>query len=95
MQEDMKIHHIGIFHLKLGNKIYDFNSSVKLFTDRYNRLGPANWSYGKYPSGLENHPVTGISWFEARAYARFKNLTLPNVFQWTYASGIPENLDDC
>jgi dienelactone hydrolase/heme/copper-type cytochrome/quinol oxidase subunit 2 len=79
------------FPIQVGNKIYDFNSSVKLFTDRYEKLGPANWSYGKYPSGLENHPVTGISWFEARAFARFKNLNLPNIFQWTYASGIPEN----
>ena len=79
------------FPFEIGNKIYDFNSSVKLFTDKYGKLGPANWSYGKFPSGLENHPVTGISWFEARAYARYKNLTLPNVFQWTYASGIPEN----
>ncbi len=79
------------FPIQVGNKIYDFNSSVKLFTDRYNKLGPANWSYGKYPSGLDNQPVTGISWFEARAFARFKNLNLPNIFQWTYASGIPEN----
>ena len=79
------------FPIQIGKKIYDFNSSIKLFTDRYNRLGPANWSYGKYPSGLGNQPVTGISWFEARAFAKFKNLNLPNIFQWTYASGIPEN----
>ena len=79
------------FPIQVGNKIYDFNSSIKLFIDKYGRKGPANWSYGKYPSGLDNHPVTGISWFEARAYAKFKNLTLPNIFQWTYASGIPEN----
>ena len=80
------------FPIQIGNKIYDFNSSVKLFTDRYNKLGPANWSYGKYPSGLDNQPVTGISWFEARAFAEFKNLNLPNIFQWTYASGIPDNV---
>ena len=80
------------FPIQIGNKIYDFNSSVKLFTDRYNKPGPANWSYGKYPSGLENQPVTGISWFEARAFAKFKNLNLPNIFQWTYASGIPDNV---
>lgn len=79
------------FPFQVGNKIYDFNSSIKLFTDRYEKPGPANWSYGKFPSGLDNQPVTGISWFEARAYAKFKNLNLPNIFQWTYASGIPEN----
>ena len=79
------------FPIQVGDKIYDFNSSVKLFIDKYGKKGPVNWSYGKYPSGLDNHPVTGISWFEARAYAKFKNLTLPNIFQWTYSSGIPEN----
>jgi len=80
------------FPFQVGDKIYDFNSSIKLFIGRYGKLGPANWSFGKFPSGLENHPATGISWFEARAYARFKNLNLPNIFQWTYASGIPENV---
>ena len=58
-----------------------------MFTGKYGKSGPANWSYGKFPSGLDNHPVTGLSWFEARAYAKFKNLELPNVFQWLYASG--------
>ena len=79
------------FPYQVGDKIYDFNSTIKLFVGKFGKLGPSNWSYGKFPSGLENHPVTGISWFEARAYAKFKNLTLPNIFQWTYASGIPEN----
>lgn len=79
------------FPFQVGDKIYDFNSTIKLFTDKYDKPGPANWSYGKFPSGLDNQPVTGISWFEARAYARYKNLNLPNIFQWTYASGIPEN----
>ena len=79
------------FPLQVGDKIYDFNSSIKLFVDKYGKLGPSNWSYGKYPTGLGNHPVTGISWFEARAFARFSNLSLPNIYQWLYASGIPDN----
>ena len=79
------------FPFQAGDKIYDFNSSIKLFTDKYGQLGPANWSYGKFPSGLDDYPVTGISWFEAKAYAKFKNLKLPNIYEWTYASGIPEN----
>ena len=79
------------FPFQVGNKIYDFNSSIKLFVDRFGKYGPSNWSYSKLPKGLENHPVTGISWFEARAFAKFSNLSLPNVYQWLYASGIPEN----
>ncbi len=79
------------FPFEVGNKIYDFNSSIKLFTDKYGKLGPANWSYGKFPAGLENLPVTGISWFEARAYARYSKLSLPNLYQWLFASGIPDD----
>ena len=79
------------FPFQIGNQTLDFNSTVKLFTDKYGKLGPANWSYGKYPSGLEDHPVTGISWFEAKAYAKYKNMSLPNIFQWLYASGLPED----
>ena len=80
------------FPFKVGDKTYDFNSSVKMFTDRYGRPGPSNWAYGQFPTGLDNYPVTGISWFEARAYAKFSNLSLPNVYQWLLASGNPEDL---
>ena len=76
------------FPFKIGDKIYDFNSTIKQFTDRYGKSGPANWSYGKYPSGLDNHPVTGISWFEARAFANYSKLSLPNLYQWLYSSGV-------
>ena len=80
------------FPFQVGSKTYDFNSSMKMFTGKYGRPGPSNWAYGQFPSGLDNYPVTGISWFEARAYAKFLNLTLPNVYQWLLASGNPENL---
>ena len=36
----------------------------------------------------ENLPVTGISWFEARAYSRYTGKKLPNLFQWLYAAGL-------
>ena len=57
------------FPFEVGNKIYDFNSSIKHL--QIWEACPANWSYGKFPAGQEDLPVTGISWFEARAYARF------------------------
>jgi len=80
------------FPFQVGNKTYDFNSSIKMFTDRYGRPGPSNWAYGQFPTGLDNYPVTGISWFEARAFAKFSNLSLPNIYQWLLASGNPEDL---
>lgn len=75
------------FPIIIGDRSYDFKSTVKLFVGKYGKPGPANWSYGKFPSGTDNLPVTGISWFEAKAYAKYRNLEIPNVFQWLYASG--------
>ena len=43
------------------------NSTIKTFTGKFGRTGPSNWSYGMYPDGQENFPVTGISWYEAMA----------------------------
>tara|TARA_A100001015_G_scaffold246138_1_gene282418 strand:- start:400 stop:2658 length:2259 start_codon:yes stop_codon:yes gene_type:complete len=74
------------FPITIDQKNYDFSSTVKKFTGKYGKLGPSNWSYGKFPNGMDNHPVNGISWFEARAFAKYKNLEIPNIFQWIYAA---------
>ena len=52
------------------------------FVDRTGRPGPATWEAGSYPDGTENHPVTGVSWYEAAAYAAFVHKQLPTVFHW-------------
>ena len=43
----------------------------------------AGWEAGSYPDGQENHPVTGVSWYEAAAYAAYANKQLPTVFHWS------------
>ncbi|MFH1708213.1 MAG: bifunctional serine/threonine-protein kinase/formylglycine-generating enzyme family protein [Planctomycetota bacterium] len=54
--------------------------------------GPATWIEGKYPLGREDHPVTGISYFEARAFARWKaekagrDYRLCAEFEWEKAA---------
>ncbi len=57
-------------------------SALKLFIDKTGRAGPANWEAGSYPDGQENHPVTGISWYEAAAYAAYAKKQLPTIFHW-------------
>jgi dienelactone hydrolase len=74
------------FPYSFGNEELTFDSTIKTFIDKHGQFGPAEWSYGNYPEGQENFPVTGISWFEARAYAKFKNLSLPNLYQWANAA---------
>ena len=54
------------FPINIGTKTYDFNS-VENFVGEFGKPGPSNWSYSKFQKGQEDFPVTGISWFLARA----------------------------
>ena len=44
--------------------------------------GPATWEVGSYPEGREEYPVSGVSWYEAAAYAEWAGKSLPTVFHW-------------
>jgi formylglycine-generating enzyme required for sulfatase activity len=48
-------------------------------------LGPASWkSNGSIPDGLEAHPVTGVSYLEAKAFCRWLNRAYPqDGWEWT------------
>jgi DNA-binding winged helix-turn-helix (wHTH) protein/dienelactone hydrolase len=52
------------------------------FIDRTGRPGPATWEAGTFPDGLADHPVTGVSWYEAAAYAAWADKQLPTVYHW-------------
>ena len=56
------------------------------FTDRTGTPGPATWSDGHPPAGREKHPVIGVCWFEARAYARWRRGRLPTEVEWERAA---------
>lgn len=60
---------------------------MQRFTDTTARPGPAGWELGSFPAGTTDHPVSGISWFEARAYCESVGKTLPTVHHWFKASG--------
>ena len=57
--------------------------------DKTGRPGPSTWEGGAPPAGAEDLPVGGVSWYEARAYARFVGKELPTVYEWN-AAAIPE-----
>jgi cephalosporin-C deacetylase-like acetyl esterase len=63
-----------------------WEAAMERFVDQTGRPGPASWEASRYPSGRADHPVAGVSWYEAAAYARFRGKRLPNVFQWSHAA---------
>jgi dienelactone hydrolase len=63
-----------------NGKEISFADALNIFVDKTGRQGPANWEAGTWPDGQENHPVTGVSWYEAAAYAAYANKQLPTIF---------------
>jgi predicted esterase len=56
------------------------------FRDVTGRIGPATWSLGMYAEGTGEHPVGGVSWYEAAAYCASAGKTLPTVYHWFLAA---------
>ncbi len=66
-----------------------FEEARELLVDATGRPGPATWVGGAPLPGSEELPVGGVSWYEARAYARFVGKELPTALEWN-AAAIPE-----
>jgi len=66
-----------------------WSEAMRLFVDRSGRPGPSSWEGGAPLPDADELPVGGVSWYEARAYARFVHKELPTVFEWN-AAAIPE-----
>ena len=62
--------------------------AIGRFTDRTGRPGPSGWVGGIFPEGEEDYPVTGVSWYEAAAYASFQGRSLPTIYHWSVAAGL-------
>lgn len=63
-----------------------FNDAISRFTDKTGLPGPSTWEGGSYMAGQENYPVSGISWYEAVAYAEFMKKSLPTAYHWDRAA---------
>ncbi len=63
-----------------------FEEAMARFRDRTGRPGPSTWSSGDYPEGQKDFPVTGVSWYEAAAYATWSGKSLPTIYHWARAA---------
>ena len=52
------------------------------FTDRTGLPAPREWVAQRYPEGRDRYPVTGVSWYEARAFCQDSGKRLPTIYEW-------------
>jgi formylglycine-generating enzyme required for sulfatase activity/dienelactone hydrolase len=71
---------------KNKGKMISWDEAMTLFVDNTGRPGPATWEGGYFPEGQENYPVSGISWYEAAAYAEYAGKNLPASDDWESAA---------
>jgi eukaryotic-like serine/threonine-protein kinase len=72
--------------LKNG-KTLALEDAMAEFTDKTGRPGPSTWEGGDYPDGQDDYPVSGVSWYEAAAYAKFAGKELPTGDHWDTGVG--------
>ena len=63
----------------------EWDEAVSLMVDQSGRRGPSTWIGGTFPAGQADHPVAGVSWYEADAFARYAGTELPTYLHWRRA----------
>jgi formylglycine-generating enzyme required for sulfatase activity/tRNA A-37 threonylcarbamoyl transferase component Bud32/dienelactone hydrolase len=64
-----------------------WEEATKEFVDMTEQPGPSTWQAGDFPEGQGDYPVSGVSWYEAAAYAEFAGRSLPTSTHWDAARG--------
>ena len=74
------------FPFKKDGHALQFRDAMQLFRDKTDRPGPSTWELGTFASGEDDFPVSGVTWYEAAAYAEFVGKSLPTVYHWLRAA---------
>ena len=75
-----------IYPFVKDDRTLGWEEAIRYFTDKTGRPGPATWEVGDYPDGENDYPVSGLSWYEAAAYAEFAGKNLPTIYHWDHTA---------
>ena len=67
--------------------VLSWDEAMSEFIDETGRPGPSTWQAGDYLEGQADFPVSGVSWYEAAAYAVWTDKSLPTGTHWGRARG--------
>lgn len=68
-------------------KVLTWEEAMAGLVDQTGRPGPSTWQAGTFPKGQDDYPVSGVSWYEAAAFAEFAGKSLPTSYHWGIARG--------
>jgi hypothetical protein len=74
----------AVFHQ--NGRAISWREAMAQFRDTTGRPGPSTWVAGHYAQRQADFPVSGVSWFEAAAYAAYAAKSLPVLGQWYQAA---------
>ena len=64
------------------DRTLSWEEAMTRFADTLGQPGPAGWEAGDFPADDADFPVSGVSWYEAAAYAAWAGKSLPTIFHW-------------
>jgi hypothetical protein len=71
-----------IDHYPVTNRDY-----ARFLADQSQHAPPPAWVDRTSPTGYADHPVVGVSWYDAVAYAAWAGKRLPSAAEWQRAAG--------
>ena len=87
--QDQPAHHVKLTAYQI-DKYLVTNAQYARFVAATGHRPPLDWKDGKIPDGELLHPVTMVSWFDARSYAAWAKKRLPTEAEWEKAARGPK-----